>query len=80
MVILGIDWRDATIGEQSPGLWKALNAPALWTANWWIAAGLPPNSEAAWVVTPAMMVVLQWSLTGSMIGMWWGMKSAPAHE
>ena len=72
MVLLGMDWKDATFGAKTIGPWKLLNIPALQVADWWTGAGLPPTNEAAWVITPAMMVLAQWTLIGLLVGLLWG--------
>lgn len=74
MVVVGMDWKDATFGAKGVGPWKLLNFPALRVADWWTRAGLPPANEAAWVITPAMMVLAQWSLIGLLVGFWWGRR------
>jgi len=81
MLWLGIDWKDAAFGEQLFGstsamqVWKGVNGPALWLADLWTyKAGLPPQNEAAWVVTPAIMILLQWALIGILAGAWWAFR------
>jgi ABC-type antimicrobial peptide transport system permease subunit len=55
--------------ELSRGFYEILNAPALWLAHSWTDAGLPPRGEIAWVVVPATMIVLQWSVVGAVLGL-----------
>jgi len=65
MLILAIDWRDATFGNAVLGskgamrAWRVIHAPAWLAARCWYAAGLPPQNEGAWFFTPLIMVLAQ---------------------
>ena len=65
--------------QLSGGVYEIANGPAFWLAQTWSASGLPPRGEIAWVVVPAAMIVLQWSIVGvivgSVIGVWPHKKS-----
>jgi hypothetical protein len=56
--------------QLSGGFYEIVNAPALWLAHAWTDAGLPLRGEFfAWVVVPAAMIVLQWSVVGAACGL-----------
>jgi len=57
-----------TTAQLSGGIYEVANAPAGWLAETWTAAGLPPRGEVAWVVVPAGMILLQWSIVGVIVG------------
>ena len=75
MVFTGRDWSNASFESEGAGPWSILNAPALRAADWWTRAGLPPTNEAAWVVTPAIMVLTQWTLVGVLAGLYWSFRT-----
>jgi uncharacterized membrane protein YvlD (DUF360 family) len=56
--------------QLSGGFYEIVNAPALWLAHAWTDAGLPLRGEFfAWVVVPAAMVAIQWSVVGAVLGL-----------
>ena len=55
--------------QLSGGLYEIVNAPAFWLVHSWTDAGFPPRGEMAWVVVPAAMIVLQWSVVGAVFGL-----------
>ena len=59
--------------EKNPaamGVWNFIQKPALLLADWWTGIGMPPSGEASWIITPAMMVLAQWSLIGLLVSLW----------
>jgi hypothetical protein len=60
--------------ELSGGFYEIVNAPALWLSHSWTDSGLPPRGEVAWVVVPAAMIVVQWSVLGGIIGFLSGLR------
>jgi hypothetical protein len=57
-----------TTAQLSGGFYQVVNGPAAWVAQTWTEAGLPPRGEIAWVVVPAAMIVVQWSIFGLIVG------------
>ncbi len=56
--------------QLSGGPYDVVNAPALWLGHSLTDAGMtPPGEFAAWVVVPAVMIVLQWSVVGTALGL-----------
>ena len=48
-----------------------IHIPASWAAHYWsYELGLPPHQEAAFAVVPMVAAILQWTLLGSLIGIW----------
>ena len=48
-----------------------IHTPAAWAAHLWsYELGLPPHQEAAFAVVPMVAAILQWTLFGSLIGIW----------
>ena len=56
--------------------WNGINAPALQLAEWWSNAKMPPEGEIAWLVVPSVMVLVQWSFIGLLLGSRWMLKSS----
>jgi hypothetical protein len=52
-------------------IYQGINAPALGIAYLWTYCfKLPPQSEMAWVLVPAVTIFLQWTLLGFLVGLW----------
>ena len=57
-------------------IWNGINAPALRLADCWSDAKMPPKGEIAWLVVPSVMVLVQWSFIGLLVGFGWMLKSS----
>jgi hypothetical protein len=57
------------LGLDFCGLIHSLNAPAIWMAKAWDKAGLPPHGSPAVGLVPPVMMLVQWSFVGILLGL-----------
>ena len=63
-------------GLAQTGLLGVLNALALWTVRAWCRVGLPPRGPMAIVVVAPVMILIQWSIAGLLVGLGRALKFA----
>jgi len=52
-------------------VFEIINIPAIWFAHeWTYVAGFPPYDQlGAWLIVPSVMMLIQWSLAGFLVGL-----------
>ena len=52
-------------------VFEIINMPAIWFAHeWTYVAGFPPYDQlGAWLIVPSVMMLIQWSLIGFLVGL-----------